>query len=214
MSRATFRRADDTPITIAHRRNAERDVDFAPVLRDPHGLIMVDALAAGDLRQDPFFFGEKIVGNDARNRAAVHYRGRVNEDALGSGVPGRHGPVQRLTDDRIVPTTRRWPRTGSCRHGWRHAPKYRRGTLTEPRQAPFSSNIGVGYGRNGMMPAIRVLGNDFLSTNRRPWASATAIGDLFKWKHRPVRAPQLPKRLPNRRAPGRAAAPRIRRPRR
>ena len=68
----------------------------------PHGVEMLDPLAAAELGQDLVLLVLQLGRDDLRDRLADHLVGLVAEDPLGAGVPRGDDALQRLADDRVV----------------------------------------------------------------------------------------------------------------
>ena len=97
-----LRRPDDRAVGIADRRDAERDVDDPPVLREPLGLEVADALAPPDTLQDPDHVLGMVRRHQGGDGLADDLGGGVAQDPLGGLIPARDDPVERLADDGIV----------------------------------------------------------------------------------------------------------------
>ena len=94
--------ADDRPELVAQWRHGERDIDHAPVLGHPDGLVMVDHLAPAQPRQDLALLVMQLGRDDAGDRLADHLVRRIAENAGRTGVPRGDPALQRLADDGVV----------------------------------------------------------------------------------------------------------------
>ena len=97
-----LRGADDRAGVVADRRDGQRDVERPAVLGDPHGLEMLDALAAAQPREDVVFFGLPLGRDQHPDRPADELVGRIAEQPLGGGVARLNDAVEILREDRIV----------------------------------------------------------------------------------------------------------------
>ena len=94
--------ADDRPEPVAQWRYGERDIDHAPVLGHPDGLVMVDHLAPAQPRQDLALLVMQLGRDEAGDRLADHLVRRIAENAGRTGVPRGDPALQRLADDGVV----------------------------------------------------------------------------------------------------------------
>jgi len=97
-----LRRADDLAARPADGRDRERDVDARPVLADADGLVVLDALAADEAREDGRLLVGVVFGDEDGDGPADDLVGRVAEDVLGRAVPARDAAVERLADDGVL----------------------------------------------------------------------------------------------------------------
>jgi hypothetical protein len=99
---ADLRCADHLSRTVAQGGYGQRYVDAAAILGNAHGLVMLDAFAALQPRQDLLLFAVQFVRDDAQDRLADHLARAVTEDARGAGVPRGDAAIDGLADDRVV----------------------------------------------------------------------------------------------------------------
>jgi hypothetical protein len=97
-----LRRTDDRPAGVTYRRHGERNGEPPPVLRLPHGLEVVDGLAAAKAGEHVVLFGAPLGGNDERDVTADRFGGGVAEHPLGRSIPGDDDAVERLAHDRVI----------------------------------------------------------------------------------------------------------------
>jgi hypothetical protein len=62
---------------------------------------MIDAFATPQPAQKDIFFILPVVRNQSGNRGSDNLVGAVAENALGSGIPAPHDPVQIPPDNRV-----------------------------------------------------------------------------------------------------------------
>src|ERR1043166_357801 len=97
-----LRRADDRAARPADGRDGERDVYEAAVLAHALRLVVLDALAGPQAREDGWLFVRVVVGDEDGDWLADDLFGGVAEDALRALVPARDDAVQGLADDGVV----------------------------------------------------------------------------------------------------------------
>ena len=97
-----LRGADDPARRVAHRRHGQRYLHQVPVLRPPHGLEMIDAVAAANAADDRVFLLLTIGRDEDANRLSDQLRRGVAEQPLRGGVARAHDPVEILRDDGVV----------------------------------------------------------------------------------------------------------------
>ena len=94
--------ADDTPLSVAHRRNGQRNVDQRAILPSAHRFEVVDAFPAADARENRRLLVEPIGRDQDGDRPADDLFGLVAEKPLGALVPCRDDAVEVLADDGVV----------------------------------------------------------------------------------------------------------------
>ncbi len=94
--------ADDIAGFVPDGRDRERNEDAAAVAAHPLGLVVVDALARLEARDDPVFLLESILGDDERDVATHGLLRGVAEQPLRRGVPALDHAIERLADDGVV----------------------------------------------------------------------------------------------------------------
>ena len=94
--------SQDAAVRVPDGRHRERDVYERPVLAQAHRLVVLDALAGPDARQDEGLLVLVVGGDEDGHGLADDLVGRVAEDALGPAVPARDDGVERLGDDGVV----------------------------------------------------------------------------------------------------------------
>src|ERR1700684_1389167 len=97
-----LRSADDGAVGVLDRRDAERDRNPAAVLALPDRLVVVEAVAAADAREDLRLLVVQLRRNQDSDRLADDLFGGVAEQVFGGAVPADDDAVQRLADDRIA----------------------------------------------------------------------------------------------------------------
>src|SRR5581483_8774182 len=97
-----LRGADDAAGGVPDRGHGDGDVYEPAVLGDAHGLEVIHALAAPELREHLVLFGVPLGGNDERDVTADRFCRRPSEQTLGGPVPGGDDAVECLADDDVV----------------------------------------------------------------------------------------------------------------
>src|SRR5205085_12085565 len=82
--------------------HGERDVYGRAVLAHAHRLVVLDALAALEPRDDGRLLVGVVFGDEDGDGLPDRLLRRVAEDALGPPVPTRDDPFERLADDGVV----------------------------------------------------------------------------------------------------------------
>src|SRR5205823_13983572 len=93
------RRTTDYAIAVANRRDGKRDIDFAAVLANAHGLEVLHAFAALQLFQDGGLLVGTVRGKENGHGTALDLVGGVPIDLLGAGIPRTDDAVEILADD-------------------------------------------------------------------------------------------------------------------
>ncbi len=99
---ADLRCADHLSRSVAQGGYGQRYVDAAAILGNAHGLVMLDAFASLQPRQDLLLLVMQFGRNEAKDRLADHLARLVAEDARGAGVPRGDAALDGLADDRVV----------------------------------------------------------------------------------------------------------------
>ncbi len=76
-----------TPFVVADRRHRERNRQAGAILALTDGLVVVDLLAAPDLREDDIFFGLELVGDQHADGLADRFGSRVAKHPLCGWIP-------------------------------------------------------------------------------------------------------------------------------
>src|SRR5580700_3421734 len=97
-----LRGADDGTVRVLDRRDAERNRNPAAVLALPDRLIVIEAVAAPDARENFRLLVVELLRNQDGDRLADDFFGRVAEQALGGFVPADDDAVEILADDRVA----------------------------------------------------------------------------------------------------------------
>ena len=97
-----LRGANQLSIGATHRRHAYRDVNRPPVLAQPDGLEMFDALAAADARKNCVLLGLTVFRDQDPHGTAEDLGGGISEHALRCAIPGLDGARQILRHNRVV----------------------------------------------------------------------------------------------------------------
>jgi hypothetical protein len=97
-----LRGADDAPVGGPDGRDRQRDVYERAVLAAADGLVVLDALARADAREDGRLLVDVVFGEEGGDGLADDLLGRVAEDALGPLVPTGDDAFERLADDGVV----------------------------------------------------------------------------------------------------------------
>src|SRR5262249_12887450 len=87
---------------VAQRRHGERYVDAAAILGDAHGLVMVDAFAALQPREDLPLLAVQFRRDNAKDRLADHLARLVAEDPRRARVPRGDAALDGFADDGVV----------------------------------------------------------------------------------------------------------------
>jgi len=96
------RHADDPPLRVQGRRDRLGHIDPPPILRHPHGVIVIDPLAPPEPLEDPRQLAVELLRDDEPDRPPDDFPGRVPVEPLGAAVPARDDAFERLADDRVV----------------------------------------------------------------------------------------------------------------
>src|SRR5690606_3081817 len=97
-----LRGAHDPAIPTDYRRDAERDVELAPVFLLAHGLVMIDPLATPDTLKDLRLLIPPVRWNQERHRFPDSLLLGIAKQALRPGIPACDDPVQILGNDGFV----------------------------------------------------------------------------------------------------------------
>src|SRR5262245_66101378 len=95
---ADLRCANHLSRSVAQGRYGQRYVDAAAILGDARGLVMLDAFASLQLREDLLFLAVQFGRDDPQNRLSDHLARVVTEDARRAGVPRGAAAIEPLAD--------------------------------------------------------------------------------------------------------------------
>jgi GAF domain-containing protein/PAS domain-containing protein len=129
--------SDDPAARVADRGDRHRDVDPPPVLADPHGLVVVDALASPQPGEDVRLLVRTVGRDEHGDGPPDRLGGRVAEEPFRPPVPGPDDPVELLADDGVVGRIddRRQPKCGQVR---------RLGIMADQDGTPSASALPTG----------------------------------------------------------------------
>src|SRR5260370_16973590 len=100
---ADLRRADHLSRSVAQGGSGQRYVDAAAILGNAHGLVMLDAFASLQPRQDLLLLVMQFGRNEAKDRLADHLARLVAEDPRRARVPRGDAAPATLSHDALAP---------------------------------------------------------------------------------------------------------------
>src|SRR5262249_4854356 len=96
------RSRDDLSLTVAYRRQAERDADEYSVFANPFGIVLSDLFAQPDPLQQRLVFESAVLRHDDRDSLSDRVLRRITVNAFGRSVPRQNGAIDTLANDRVV----------------------------------------------------------------------------------------------------------------
>ena len=99
---ADLRCADHLSRSVAQRRHGQRYVNAAAILGNAHGLVVIDAFAALQPREDLPLLAMQFGRDDPQDRLADHLARLVPEDARRARVPRGDAAIEGFADDGVV----------------------------------------------------------------------------------------------------------------
>src|SRR5207253_3236972 len=95
---------NDISRCVVNRRNSQRYIQHAPILRHPSGFIMHDSRAASNAVKDQWNIVGPVGWDDDCNRLTDHLFGSIAIYPLSALVPSGDDAIQIFTDNRVVGT--------------------------------------------------------------------------------------------------------------